>query len=71
MTPDLVALGRQVLETFSSGDLDTMMSFYAPDAVVSPTAAWVIWRARCRSVTSSRVGALGDRVHARRRPRRR
>jgi ketosteroid isomerase-like protein len=35
-TPDLVALVRQVLETFSSGDLDTMMSFYAPDAVVSP-----------------------------------
>jgi ketosteroid isomerase-like protein len=34
--PDLIALVRRVLEAFSSGDLDTMMSFYAPDAVVSP-----------------------------------
>jgi ketosteroid isomerase-like protein len=32
-TPDLVRLARQGYEAMSRGDLDAVMSFYAPDAV--------------------------------------
>ena len=33
-TPDLVELGSRALEAGNRGDLDAVMSFYAPDAVV-------------------------------------
>jgi ketosteroid isomerase-like protein len=36
-TPDLVELTRRFLDAANSRDLDTMMSFYAPDAVVNMT----------------------------------
>jgi ketosteroid isomerase-like protein len=32
-TPDLVALSRRTFRAFSCGDVDTVMSVYAPDAV--------------------------------------
>jgi ketosteroid isomerase-like protein len=35
-SPDLVPVVRQVFKAYSSGDLDRIMSFFAPDAVVSP-----------------------------------
>ena len=38
-TPDLVELMRRFLDAANSPDLDTMMSFYAPDAVFNMTGA--------------------------------
>ena len=36
-TPDLVALTRQLFDAASSGDVDALMQFYAPDAVWETT----------------------------------
>ena len=36
-TPDLVELWRRVVDALNSGDFDSVMSFYAPDAVWQTT----------------------------------
>jgi ketosteroid isomerase-like protein len=36
-TPDLVELTRRIFQAFSGDDIDAVLSFYAPDAVLEPT----------------------------------
>jgi ketosteroid isomerase-like protein len=62
-TPDLVELGRRSIEAGASGDLDAMVSYFAPDGVwdLSPVGLGIFeGRAAIRSFAEDWLGAYEE-----------
>ncbi len=59
-TPDLVALTRQLFDAASSGDVDALMQFYAPDAVWETTLVTLDGSAAIRERLEEWLGAFDE-----------
>jgi ketosteroid isomerase-like protein len=59
-TPDLVALTRQLFDAASSGDVDALMQFYAPDAVWETTLVTLDGSAAIRERLAEWLGAFDE-----------
>ncbi len=59
-TPDLVALTRQLFDAASSGDIDALMQFYAPDAVWETTLVTLAGSAAIRERLEEWLGAFDE-----------
>ena len=59
-TPDLVALTRQLFDAASSGDVDALMQFYAPDAVWETTLVTLDGSAAIRERLEEWFGAFDE-----------
>ena len=59
-TPDLVALTRQLFDAASSGDVDLLMQFYAPDAVWETTLVTLDGSAAIRERLEEWLGAFDE-----------
>jgi ketosteroid isomerase-like protein len=59
-TLDLVALTRQLFDAANSGDVDTLMQFYAPDAVWETTLVSLDGSAAIRERLEEWLGAFDE-----------
>ena len=59
-TRDLVALTRQLFDAASSGDVDALMQFYAPDAVWETTLVTLDGSAAIRERLEEWLGAFDE-----------